>query len=352
MPDGSAPATVILQKSCGATSPPSNVGNPHIATLSAAFQCSQRSSSPGAVTAVTAGADTVRSRPAVRPAERLDESSRSATVAPMPDNVLTRLRVKPGSNFSVKRRNPDESFGWDKDAAKAELAQLHVRIDALQQRLAAQRTHSLLVVLQAMDACGKDGTIRSVFGAMNPAGVKVHSFKAPAGSETDHDFLWRVHNVVPARGEIAVWNRSHYEDVLVVRVKGLLPKHQWERRYRHIREFERLLVDEGTRIAKINLNVSFVEQGLRLQDRIDDPRERWKFRIGDLDDRKLWPEYMKAYDQAICETSTEHSPWYVVPGNRKWVRNLAVAKILLHELQQLDPQLPPDDPAIAGLHVV
>lgn len=270
----------------------------------------------------------------------------------MADNVLSRMRVKPGSNFSMKRRSPEETFGWEKDSAKAELAQLQAHIDALQQRLAAQRTHGLLVVLQAMDACGKDGTIRSVFAALNPAGVKVHSFKAPVGSETDHDYLWRVHSAVPARGEIAVWNRSHYEDVLVVRVKGLLPTDRWERRYRHIREFERLLVDEGTRIVKINLNVSFAEQGLRLQDRIDDPKERWKFRIGDLDDRKLWPDFMKAYDVAISETSTEHAPWYVVPGNRKWVRNLAVARILLHELQQLDPQLPPDDPAIVGLNVV
>ncbi len=269
----------------------------------------------------------------------------------MADNVISRLRVQPGSNFSMKRRQPDQTFGWDKESAKAELSQLHVHIDELQQRLAAQRTHSLLVVLQALDACGKDGTIRAVFGALNPAGVKVHSFKAPVGNEVEHDFLWRMHNVVPARGEIAVWNRSHYEDVLVVRVKQLVAKEKWERRYRHIREFERLLVEEGTRIVKININVSFVEQGLRLQDRIDDPKERWKFRIGDLDDRKLWPEFMKAYDDAIAETSTEHAPWYVVPGNRKWVRNLAVAKILLHELRQLDPQLPPDDPAIVGLHV-
>lgn len=269
----------------------------------------------------------------------------------MADNVISRLMVKPGASFHMKQRNPDATFGWEKDSAKAELAQLHVQIDMLQQRLAAQRTHGVLVVLQAMDACGKDGTIRSVFGALNPAGVKVHSFKAPVGSELDHDYLWRLHAVVPARGEIAVWNRSHYEDVLVVRVKHFLPKHRWEKRYRHIREFERMLVDEGTRIVKINLNVSFAEQGLRLQDRIDDPKERWKFRVGDLDDRKLWPEYMRAYDEAIAETSTAHSPWYVVPGNRKWVRNLAVARILLHELQQLDPQLPPDDPAIVGLHV-
>jgi PPK2 family polyphosphate:nucleotide phosphotransferase len=261
------------------------------------------------------------------------------------------MLVKPGSNSSVKRRRPDETFGWDKESAKVELASLHVRIDALQHKLAAQRTRGLLIVLQAMDACGKDGTIRSVFGAMNPAGVKVTSFKAPVGHEVDHDYLWRVHEVVPARGEIAVWNRSHYEDVLIVRVKNLAPREQWEKRYRHIREFERLLADEGTRIVKIHLNVSFEEQGVRLQKRIDDPHDRWKFRAGDLDDRKLWPEFMKAYDVALNETSTEFAPWYVVPANKKWVRNLAVAHILLSELQAIDPHLPPDDGSLAGLRV-
>jgi PPK2 family polyphosphate:nucleotide phosphotransferase len=269
----------------------------------------------------------------------------------MADKVISRIVVQPGSRFSMKRRDPDETFGWDKDTAKSELADLHPQIVELQQRLAAEHRHSLLIVLQAMDACGKDGTIRAVFGALNPAGVKVASFKAPAGHELDHDYLWRVHAVTPARGEIGVWNRSHYEDVLVVRVRKLVPREQLERRYRHIREFERLLVDEGTRIVKINLNVSFEEQRLRLQDRIDDASERWKFRVGDLDDRKLWPEYMKAYEVAINETTTDDAPWYVVPGNRKWVRNLAVARILLHELKALDPRLPPDDPAIAGLIV-
>ena len=269
----------------------------------------------------------------------------------MADNLLSRMRVRPSANFNLKRRDPDETFGWDKDAAKAELAGLHVVNNALQQRLAAQHEHSLLIVLQAMDACGKDGTIRSVFGAMNPAGVKVTSFKAPAGHEVDHDYLWRVHSAVPARGEIGVWNRSHYEDVLIARVKNFVPQERWEKRYRQIREFERLLAEEGTRVVKIHLNVSFAEQGVRLQDRIDDPKERWKFRLGDLDDRRLWPDYMKAYAVALNETSTDLAPWYVVPGNRKWVRNLAVARIVLHELEALHPQLPADDPNILGLRV-
>ena len=269
----------------------------------------------------------------------------------MADTWIARLLVKPGSNFSLKRRSPDETFGWDKEAAKAELVELHSRIDVLQQRLAAEHKQALLVVLQAMDACGKDGTIRSVFGALNPAGVKVSSFKAPAGHEVDHDYLWRLHSVVPGRGEIGVWNRSHYEDVLVVRVKNLVPRERWEKRYRHIREFERLLADEGTRVIKINLNVSFEEQGARLQDRIDDPNERWKFRAGDLDDRKLWPQFRKAYEVAFNETSADCAPWYVVPGNKKWVRNLCVARIVLAELEALNPQMPPDDPSIIGLRV-
>ena len=247
------------------------------------------------------------------------------------------MLVKPNTQLNLKRRDPDETFGWDKEAAKSELLVMHERIDVMQRRLAAEHQHSLLVVLQAMDACGKDGTIRAVFGGLNPAGVKVVSFKAPVGRELEHDYLW---------------NRSHYESVLVERVKGLVTIDRCDRRYRHIREFERLLVDEGTRIVKINLNVSFEEQRVRLQDRIDDPVERWKFRLGDLDDRKLWPDYRKAYELALSQTSTESAPWFVVPGNKKWVRNLAVAKIVLAELESIAPKLPPDDPALAGLQVV
>ncbi len=269
----------------------------------------------------------------------------------MADKLLARLMVKPGANFTLKRRNPDETFGWDKAAAKAELADVTERIDVLQARLAAESKRSLLVVLQAMDAAGKDGTIRSVFGPLNSAGVQVESFKAPAGPETAHDFLWRLHAVAPPHGEIGVWNRSHYEDVLVVRVKNLVPKERWEKRYRHIREFERMLSDEGTRIVKINLHISKDEQRERLQARIDDPEKRWKFRAGDLEDRKLWPEFMKAYEVAFNETSTEYAPWYVVPGNRNWVRNLVVARIVLAELEAMDPQLPPDDPKLLGLTV-
>jgi len=269
----------------------------------------------------------------------------------MAHTSISRLLVKPGSIVSLKRRSYDDALGWEKEAAKAELATVVAEIDALQVKLAAERRHSLLVVLQTMDAGGKDSTIRNVFGPLNALGVRVNGFKAPAGAEVDHDYLWRVHAVTPGKGEIAVWNRSHYEDVLVVRVKGFAPQEVWEKRYRHIREFERMLSDEGTTIVKIHLQISNEEQRIRLQERVDDPTKRWKFRVGDLEDRKLWPDFMKAYEAAFTETSTDHAPWWVVPADRKWVRNLAVARIVLDALQAMDPHLPPDDPEIAGLVV-
>jgi PPK2 family polyphosphate:nucleotide phosphotransferase len=269
----------------------------------------------------------------------------------MADKVLARLAVRPGSNFSFKRRKPDETFGWDKETAKAELVEVLGKIDVLQQRLSAEGSRSLLVVLQAIDAAGKDGTIRAVFGPLNASDVRVANFRAPSENELAHDFLWRVHSVVPGDGEISVWNRSHYEDVLIVRVKNLVPEERWRNRYRHIRDFERMLAEEGTRIVKINLHISNEEQRARLQDRIDDPNKRWKFRVGDLEDRKLWPAFMRAYEAAINETSTDYAPWFVVPAERKWVRNLAVARIVHHALADMDPQLPPDDPAMLGVVV-
>ena len=268
------------------------------------------------------------------------------------DAVLSHMIVHPDSNFTFKHRDPDEHFGWDKDEAKDEMARVVAEIDALQMRLVAECRQSLLVVLQAIDAAGKDGTVRAVFGPLNAAGVHATSFKAPVGDELEHDFLWRVHAQAPRRGEIGVWNRSHYEDVLIVRVKNIVPKERWEKRYRHIREFERLLVDEDTHIVKINLHISKDEQRARLQARVDDPAKRWKFRAGDLDDRKLWPQLMKAYEAAFNETSTESAPWYVVPADHKWARDLAVAMIVHNALATMDPRLPPDDPTIVGTVVV
>ena len=226
------------------------------------------------------------------------------------------------------------------------------RLGELQMLLFAEGKRSVLVVLQAMDAGGKDGVLRDVMTGFNPAGVAVTSFGVPTEDELAHDFLWRMHRHTPADGKIGVFNRSHYEDVLVVRVKELAPPSVWRKRYGHIRNFEQLLVDEGTTVVKLYLNISSEKQRQRLQDRIDSPDERWKFRLGDLEDRKLWAEYMEAFRDALVRTSTPSAPWYVIPADRKWVRNLAVAKILSHTIAQLDPRTPPAEPGIEGVEVV
>jgi PPK2 family polyphosphate:nucleotide phosphotransferase len=270
----------------------------------------------------------------------------------MASHQLTRLRVPPGKSLDLASWDTDATFGWEKDAAKAELESVKQRLDALQARLYAEASRSVLLVLQAQDAAGKDGTIRSILSGLNPAGVIVTSFKTPGGRELQHDYLWRIHEQCPARGEIGVFNRSHYEDVLVVRVHGLVPKKMWSKRYRHINEFERMLVDEGTTIVKCFLHVSKDEQGKRLQERIDNPEKRWKFRAGDLEDRAMWPAFQTAYTEAIAATSTAWAPWYVVPADRNWVRNLAVAQLLLEALERLDPQLPPAEAGFEQITVV
>ncbi len=266
-------------------------------------------------------------------------------------SALSKLRVGPNSTLRLKDHPTDATFGWEKESAKAELADVIARIDVLQQRLAAEGKRSVLLVLQAMDAAGKDGTIRAITAGLNPAGFEVAGFKAPGGPETQHDYLWRVHAAVPAKGRVGIFNRSHYEDVLIVRVKGFVPKSVWSRRFAHITAFEQLLADEGTTIVKVFLNVSKEEQRQRLQERIDDPEKRWKFRKGDLDDRALWSKYQEAYQDAIRRTSTAVAPWYVVPADRNWVRNLAVAKILLETLERMNPKLPPPEDGIEGLIV-
>jgi PPK2 family polyphosphate:nucleotide phosphotransferase len=264
--------------------------------------------------------------------------------------MLDKLRV--GPSFRLSAIDTRDKLGIEtKEHAVERLASLNARLAGLQARLAAEGERSLLVVLQAMDAAGKDGTIRSVFTGINPQGVRVTSFKAPAGREAAMDYLWRVHDACPAAGEIGIFNRSHYEDVVVVRVRGLVPEATWRRRFRHIREFERMLVDEGTTVVKLFLHISSDEQRERLQARIEDPVKGWKFRMGDLEDRARWPAFMEAYEEAIRETSTAWAPWYVVPADRNWVRNLAVAELLVAELERLDPQLPSPDPAIRGLIV-
>ncbi len=261
------------------------------------------------------------------------------------------MRARPGKGVRLARRDTAETFGWDKAGAQDELETARARLAELQHMLYAESQRSLLVVLQAMDAAGKDGVIRHVMTGFNPAGVRVTSFKVPAGPEAAHDYLWRVHAACPPVGHIGVFNRSHYEDVLVVRVRELVPEQRWRDRYHHIRAFERMLADEGTTIVKLFLHISEDEQRERLQARLDDPHDRWKFRAGDLDDRALWPAFMKAYEEAIDETTADHAPWYVVPADRKWVRNLAVARILLDTLEKMDPRLPPPEPGLDGLVV-
>jgi PPK2 family polyphosphate:nucleotide phosphotransferase len=261
------------------------------------------------------------------------------------------LRVSRPKSFQLGKCDPDDKLGWHKDAAVAELAHVKLQLDDLQQRLSAEATRSVLLVLQARDAAGKDGTVRSIFSGLNPAGVTVNSFKVPAGREAVQDYLWRVHNACPGDGEIGVFNRSHYEEVLVVRVKGFVAESVWKKRYRHINEFERMLTDEGTTIIKCFLNVSKAEQAQRFQDRLDDPAKRWKFREGDLADRELWPQFQHAYDDMLCKTSTSYAPWYVVPADHNWVRNLAVAKILLKKLKEMDPKFPAPEPGLKDVKI-
>ena len=216
----------------------------------------------------------------------------------------------------------------------------------LQKRLFADGSSSVLVVLQAMDAAGKDSTIRSIFSGLNPAGVDVNPFGVPTNEEHAHDYLWRIHHHAPADGQIGVFNRSHYEDVLVVRVKGFAPEKVWKKRYDHIANFEQMLADEGTTIIKIFLNVSRDKQKERFEERLQRPDKNWKFRVGDLDDRARWPDYMEAYTDALEKTSTDDAPWYVVPADRKWARNVCIARILRHHLEEINSQYPDPEPGL------
>ena len=255
------------------------------------------------------------------------------------------LRVEPGSSPHLAKRDPDARIGApDKDEGLAHLTALVERLGLLHNRLFAEATRSVLLVLQGMDTAGKDGTIRHVLTGVNPQGCRIASFREPTPAELAHDYLWRIHAACPARGELVIFNRSHYEDVVAVRVRELAPSHVWERRYEHIREFERLLTDEGTSVVKVFLHLSREEQRVRLQERIDNPEKRWKFRAGDLDDRARWDDFVAAYEDALRETSTVWAPWYVVPADHNWSRNLAVAEVLVDALERLDPRLPDPEP--------
>jgi PPK2 family polyphosphate:nucleotide phosphotransferase len=219
----------------------------------------------------------------------------------------------------------------------------------LQDRLWAESKHPILIVLQGIDAAGKDGSVKHVMSAFNPMGCAVTSFKVPTPVEAAHDYLWRVHQRTPGKGEIAIFNRSHYEDVLIVRVHDFVPKKTWSRRFDHINAFEQALSDEGTTIVKFFLLIDRDEQKVRLQSRLDDPKKRWKFKLGDLAERKLWDDYILAYEDVLNRCSTDAAPWYVIPANRNWFRNLAIAEILGDVLEELDPQYPEPSEDISGV---
>jgi PPK2 family polyphosphate:nucleotide phosphotransferase len=270
--------------------------------------------------------------------ETLQEEDRMAHRTDLRD----KLRVKPGQRARLVRLDPGATFGHDRASAQAATQQTLVRLGQLQDRLWAESKRAVLVVLQGIDAAGKDGTINKVMEAFNPQGCPVTSFKVPSTDDLAHDYLWRVHQRVPKKGEIGIFNRSHYEDVLVVRVHGIVPKRVWSRRYAQINDFERMLAETETTILKFFLQIDRDEQRARFQARYDDPTRRWKFSMGDLDERKLWDDYQRAFEDALTRTSTTWAPWYVIPANRKWFRDLAVASILADTLADLKPAYPPE----------
>jgi PPK2 family polyphosphate:nucleotide phosphotransferase len=262
------------------------------------------------------------------------------------------FRVKPGSKVKLSNWDPSATHGFkDKDAAKAELAENVDKLEHLQTMLYGEGRRSLLLVLQGMDTSGKDGTVRHVFSGLNPTGVEVTSFGKPSERELDHDFLWRIHARTPRRGMIGVFNRSHYEDVLVVRVANLQPKAVWSERYDQINDFEAMLTENGTTILKCFLHISKDEQRTRLQERLKDPEKNWKFQPGDLAVRKQWDDYQAAYEDALTKCSTPHAPWHIIPANNKWFRNLAVSELLVQTLEAMDCKLPKASPEVLKLKV-
>ena len=253
---------------------------------------------------------------------------------------LHRVRAGDEVDLSTIDTRATPGFDGDKDDAIAALDESRLRLAALQDVLYAENRHRVLLVLQAMDTGGKDGVLRHVFREVDPIGVRMQAFKRPNEQQLAHDYLWRVHPHVPGDGELVVFNRSHYEDVLVVRVHGLVDDDRITRRYRHIREFEQLLVDEGTTIVKVFLHISKQEQKERLEARLDEPDKRWKFSAADLAERALWDDYQRAYEDAISATSTDDAPWYIVPADHKWYRNLFVSRLLVDTLEGLDMSYP------------
>ncbi|NOZ41344.1 MAG: polyphosphate kinase 2 family protein [Planctomycetes bacterium] len=262
------------------------------------------------------------------------------------------LTVPPNTKIELANFDPRYiANDWTKKSSAKEIAKLTATSRELAYRLYAENRRAVLLVLQGMDTAGKDGTIRTVMTGINPQSCQIASFKQPSHEELDHDFLWRIHNAVPRRGNIGIFNRSHYEDVLVVRVHNIVPKTEWETRYERINEFEQLLVDGGVTIVKCFLHVSYEEQRERLQARLDNPNKRWKFSKGDLSERKRWDDYQRAYEAALTRCNTEHAPWHIIPSDRKWNRNLTVSQILHETLTKLDPQFPACEEGLDGIVV-
>jgi PPK2 family polyphosphate:nucleotide phosphotransferase len=263
----------------------------------------------------------------------------------MATNFSKELIVKPGRKVQLRKLDPGDTLGWGKgQAMKASLAKALEKLDTLQNLLYADHKHALLMVIQGLDAAGKDGTIRHVMSGVNPQGCRVTSFKTPSPQEAAHDYLWRVHKAVPPYGDIGIFNRSHYEDVLIVRVHDLAPKEVWSKRYEQINEFERTLQENNVRILKFFLHISKDEQKKRFMERIDDPDKRWKISQSDFDERKFWDEYVRAYEDALTRCSTKRAPWFIIPADKRWFRNLAVSHIIVETLEEMGLNFPP--PAI------
>ncbi len=261
-------------------------------------------------------------------------------------------KIAPDQKVNLSKIVADgKAYHDDRKKAENEFKELRKEFRELQAQFYAEGKRKLLIVFQAMDAGGKDGTIRAVTQGVNPQGVRITSFKAPSKKELAHDFLWRIHSAVPARGMIGIFNRSHYEDVLIVRVDNLVPESVWRPRYEHINNFENLLASSGTTILKFYLHIDKEEQRERFQERINIPEKNWKFSFGDLEKRKQWDDYMVAYEEMLEHTSKAEAPWYVIPANQNWYRNLAIERVIVHTLHDLNPQYPPPEGDVSGVIV-
>lgn len=269
----------------------------------------------------------------------------------MPKNTSQPASPPRDKKFKLKNYDPAFTNGLKEAEARAQITALRLRVAELQAELHADGRFALLVVLQGMDASGKDGAANSVFRDCGPVGCSVQSFGVPSEEERSHDYLWRIHNAMPERGKTVIFNRSHYESLLVERVRGLVPETRWKERFEEINQFERMLSRENTVILKFFIHISKEEQRIQLQQRVDNPEKQYKFRMGDLDDRKLWDDYMIAYEDVIQNCNTENAPWFVVPSNRRWYRDVVIAETIIERLEALNLRYPAAEEGVAGLTI-